>query len=62
MRAKLSQETGLDHLRKANRILVGISDDEAAKQLHMEVIQKLCSVLIKDKGLDEAMVLAKKAT
>ena len=28
----------------------------------MEVIQKLCSVLIKDKGLDEALVLAKKAT
>lgn len=30
MRAKQSQETGLDHLRKANRILHGINDDEAA--------------------------------
>jgi hypothetical protein len=28
MRAKLSRETGLDHLRKANRILHGIGSEE----------------------------------
>jgi hypothetical protein len=41
MRAKLSQETGLDHLRKSNRILHGIGasdEDEATKELHLEVI------------------------
>ena len=59
MRAKISVDTGLDHMRKAHRILSGL--DEPNLQLHIEVITKLSSVLMRDKGLDEALQLIKKA-
>lgn len=48
-------------MRKAHRILSANEDDINQKQLHIEVINKLCTVLMRDKGLDEALMLAKKA-